>query len=40
MLAAIFAVIGRRLSTGTYEARSLPIQAQLVTFGANAPLNP
>jgi fermentation-respiration switch protein FrsA (DUF1100 family) len=40
ILASIFAVIGLRLATGTYEARSLPIEAQLVPFGASAPLNP
>ena len=40
MLVAIFAVIGRRLSIGTYDAKSLPSEAQLVPFGANVPLNP
>ena len=40
MLAAVFAVIGRHILAGTYEAKSLPTEAQLVPFGASAPLNP
>jgi fermentation-respiration switch protein FrsA (DUF1100 family) len=40
MLAAIFAVIERRLTIGRYDATPLPSTVRLIPFGATAPVNP